>query len=542
MSSATASPADVAAAVEEYRWEAPADVRPFLDGPALADICIVVAQSFAALASRLGTTVDSASRLARVGLPSGSEPGYPIVLPLNLSGYGMLAAVDPGPPLRCRSIEVIGPGRFVHGDDNSVFGRWNTLVSVSRTGLPLQVVSGHGGELIPGRLDDHVAALRDYVRTGVRRPVQLDIDPSMACPSACTFCFSASYRASRRTGLLMHGALLLELIDGWADQGVRVVRFDGGGDPLTHPRLADAIGAAARRGLRTAVLTAGDLLREAHLKPFLDARTYLRVSLNAGTDATRLEIHRPRARRLGLHGPLAMVRRLADLRAAEYGTMGRALMPLGATSMLAPANACDTYAIAEEARRAGFDHLSFRVVLGAEHAVSYPPAARDELNRQLAQVLTELVDDEFQVFTPTRPLTDTGYRPAEHFDTCLASTHRALVEVGPDPHTAVNVPCGRYRGHGFRWRPGCTELTVFGLLRSAADINYVLQGPTMARLVSAFPDSCGDCIDRSANIMFNGIASALRSDPDALFFRFQALPEEGASQEPQPPAPTFAER
>jgi MoaA/NifB/PqqE/SkfB family radical SAM enzyme len=494
--------AALAAAVEEYHREASSAELGFLGGEALAEIHAVLA----------GRSPGTAS--------SGSGRAEPVVLPLNLPGHAVLAVVDPGPPVRCCRVQVIGGGRFVHGADNAVFGRWNALAAVSRTGRLLGIVRGHGGEIIPGSLVDHLACLREYVRTGRRRPVQLDIDVSMACTSACTFCFSAGYRSSRRSGLVMRSSLLLELVDGWADYGVRVVRFDGGGDPLTHPRLLDAIGAATRRGLRTAVLTAGDQLRETHLRPLLASRTYLRLSLNGGDDAARLAIHRPRAPRYGIRGPLALVRRLADMRAVEYGSQGRALMPLGATSMLVPANAHDTYAIAEQARRAGFDHLSYRVVLGADHAVSYPPAMRDELARQLARVRADLVDNEFQVFMPSRPLTDAGYRPAQYFRTCLACTHRALVEVGPDSRTAALVPCGRYRGHGFRWRPDRSDLTVLGLLTSAASIDQVWRSPSMARLVRGFPDNCADCIDRSANVFLNGVAEVLCSDPAAEFFRY----------------------
>ena len=518
LTTALPSPHEVDIALARLREEPSLPVPPSIDRTARAAIWQAMRRAWRAVTPETRHDLSPGSRQVTVCRVPAAQSW---ALPLNVAGYGVVAHLCQGASPRCR-VEIVGRGSFIYGDDNAVFGRWDSLVAVDRTGRLISLFAGHGGEIIPGRLADHVDRLREYVRTGVARPVQLDIDPTMACPSACTFCFSAGYRSSRRTGLHLRGQLLSELVDGWADRGVRVVRFDGGGDPLAHPQLLAAIDTARRRGLRTAVLTAADLLRQVHLEPLLAARTYLRVSLNAGDDATRLAIHRPRNQRLTLTEPLRIVRRLADQRAERYGPAGPALMPIGATSMLVPENADGAYAIAQQAKRAGFDHLSFRVVLGAQHAVRFSAAARKKLAAQVAQARADLADDGFQIFTPTRPLTDQGYRPSTYFDTCLACTHRVLVEVGPDQDTAAVVPCGRYRGHGFQWSPQRAQQRVFGLLASAADIDRVWHSPTMTELVERFPAACGDCIDRSANVMFNAIVGALRSDAEARFFRFRA--------------------
>jgi MoaA/NifB/PqqE/SkfB family radical SAM enzyme len=406
------------------------------------------------------------------------------------------------------------PGRVVLGDDNEVFGRWNQLVAVSTSGEVLARFPAHGGEVIPGRLEDHIDRLRNNLQLGVAWPVQVDLDPSMACPSSCTFCFSAGYRAARKDGLLMDTRLIVDLISGWAQRGVKVVRFDGGGDPLTHPGLLKAIRHASELGLRTAVLTAGDLLHERHMETFVHCGTYVRVSLNAATDERRAQIHQGHHR---LSRTLQRVRTLAGLRRQAYGDRPRRYMLLGATSMLLPENADQTFAIAQQAREAGFDHVSYRVVLGRSHAVNYSSQARDVFDAQLSRVRQDLTDDDFQVFSSGRSFTDTGYVPSEYFDTCLASTHRALIEVGPSAGQAAIVPCGRYRGHGFSGR---SDGVVFGFLNAHPDIDTVWQSSTMARMVRSFPGRCADCIDRSANLMLSRIMSVLRHAPDATFLRF----------------------
>ncbi|MET8040417.1 radical SAM protein [Micromonospora sp. NPDC005215] len=409
----------------------------------------------------------------------------------------------------------LGSGRVVEGTDNVTFGHWNALVAWSPKTRSYRMIPAHGGEIVPGRLADHIAALSAGIRDGRPHPVQLDLDITMACASACTFCFSAGYRSVGGSGLHLSWPALERTVRSAAGMGVRVVRFDGGGDPLVSPHFAAAVDLCRQLGLTSAVLTAGDLLRPELLLTLVRACTYVRVSLNAATDRTRMLLHR--TPRLGVTSLLRMLAELDRLRRAEHGPAPLAVMPLGGTSMIHPTNVAEIYAIAAAAKTAGLDHVSFRVVLGDRLRVAFTAEQEDNYRRQVDRIRTELVDDEFQVFFPTRSLTDTGYVPREYFSTCLASTQRALVEVGSSPSEPALVPCGRYRGQGFA---GGAEGTVFGRMTGDDGLDDIWWTPRMTSLVQRFPGECGDCIDRSANIMFNGIHEALTADPDTAFFRF----------------------
>jgi hypothetical protein len=213
---------------------------------------------------------------------------------------------------------------------------------------------------------------------------------------------------------------------------------------------------------------------------------------------------------------LELIAELDRLRRETYGATPARSMLLGATSMIHPGNVAETYASAANAKKAGMDHVSFRVIRGDTLKVVFSAQLEREFRRQSSRVEAELVDDGFQVFLPTRPLTDTGYVPRRYFSRCLAVTQRALVEVGAEPSTPALVPCGRYRGRGFLG----TDDAVMGTLGRGRDLNSVWLAPPMASLVRRFPDACGDCIDRSANIMLNGVYEAIVADPDTEFFRF----------------------
>ncbi|SEF24251.1 Radical SAM superfamily enzyme, MoaA/NifB/PqqE/SkfB family [Amycolatopsis pretoriensis] len=466
--------------------------------------------------------------IARSLAPGGSTFAPPQVwnarhFPVSVDDVGIVVSVDADNPGSLVGCAVVGPGRFVGGDDNDAFGRWNRLVAwLPRVGEH-RIIRGHGGEIVPGRLADLVDASRALAVHGIRRPVQLDLDISMACTSACTFCFSASYRTATRSTRQMRPSAIDRVISSATRMGVKLVRFDGGGDPLTHPYFPRAVETCAAHSLRTAVLTAGDLLSPEIVDVLVESGTYLRVSLNAGTDETRSLLHGTNAGRFGLSRILNQIAYADRQRRVRYRDLPRPAMMIGATSMIHPLSVGEVFRTAERARSAGADHLSFRVVLGAGHSVSFSERQNDSYAEQRHRVLDELVDENFQVFFPTRPLTDTGYVPAQHFTTCRACTHRALVETGADPAAPALVPCGRYRGEGYLSSSLDDGRTVFDILDQERGLDEVWMSSRMRNMVQQFPRACGDCIDRSVNQMLEGIDSALTADPEAAFFRFQAL-------------------
>jgi hypothetical protein len=182
---------------------------------------------------------------------------------------------------------VIERGTIVSGvNEDEEFGKWNRIVAVDDEGSVLDIFPGHGGEFYPGSLNDHVEALRARVVRGRIWPVQADLDISNACTGRCSWCFSAHYRqvCSGATS----GELLSCLICDLAEGGTKIVRFDGGGEPLTHPHIMKLTRLAHDLDMKTAVLTNGDLLDDRHARVFVDTKTYVRISFNASCNATRL--------------------------------------------------------------------------------------------------------------------------------------------------------------------------------------------------------------------------------------------------------------
>jgi MoaA/NifB/PqqE/SkfB family radical SAM enzyme len=86
------------------------------------------------------------------------------------------------------------------------------------------------------------------------RPLLVNIETTLRCNLACTFCDKRSPQ-----GTQMDTGRACRLIDELADAGTCSVCFDGG-EPLLHPGIGEIIAQARRRGLRVALSTNGTLI------------------------------------------------------------------------------------------------------------------------------------------------------------------------------------------------------------------------------------------------------------------------------------------
>ena len=219
------------------------------------------------------------------------------------------------------------PGRWVPGGPWERFGLYDQYVVVRDDGEVARFPA-HAGDVVPGSTEDVIAVLQgfDPEARRPRAPLTLELDPTNRCTSMdCGgHCFSAEYRGLDPTGEIPAEALAA-IIRRFAAEGGRIVRFDGGGDPLSHaavrsgelPELAD------RCGLKSTILTSGDLLERTDLPRIGAAGCYLRVSLNAATDETRRRFH-------GNRIPLSRIfRRIEEL--SGWIAANRPGLPIGST-------------------------------------------------------------------------------------------------------------------------------------------------------------------------------------------------------------------
>ena len=399
-------------------------------------------------------------------------------------------------------------GKFITGGPWDRFGLYNSYVIVRADGQILKIPS-HSGELVPGSTEDLIETLDRFEDDTcyLPSPMTLEIDPTYSCTSqdcgGC--CFSKPYR-SLAPRAEIPTALLRNAIRAFAEAGGRILRFDGGGDPLAHAgvKSGDLVEYGSSLGLKTTVLTAGDLLERTDLHRFGHSKCYLRVSLNAATDSTRRRFHGNKASLNGIFKTLESF--------AGWIERERLDLPVGATFLLVPMNYREVVVCARHAAAAGIRHFSVRRVLG-------PPSMRPAFSRaeldEVQDLLKEvelLHSDHFRVAVPWRPLEEPDLDPSAGDFTasrCWQSIFKTIIE--PDPGTGgVRAQlCGRYRGGGIgqkmHRRPlFSTNATNEWIEKWQESFN------TQQALRHRLIQECVSCIDRGFILLMERLLTFLR--------------------------------
>lgn len=148
---------------------------------------------------------------------------------------------------------------------------------------PLRM-DGHKLHLHPGRV-------ADWLEGRNVAPIVLDVTLSGACNHRCRFC--ALDYVGYQTRFQPTENWLAKL-PGLAETGVKAVIYAGEGEPLLHRQAAEIIVATKAAGLDAAMLTNGVLLTADISRQILPALSWIRFSINAGTEDAYARIHRGR--------------------------------------------------------------------------------------------------------------------------------------------------------------------------------------------------------------------------------------------------------
>lgn len=158
-------------------------------------------------------------------------------------------------------------------------------------------------EFSPLKAAWHIRRIQDLREEKDIVPTKVQLILSDLCDHDCHFCthrmsggFAAENFAdasgNRNPNRRIPTAKALEILDDCAALGVEAIEFTGGGEPTIHPDCMAIIAHAQGLGLKTGLVTNGG-----HLKPHpaIEALTWLRISLDAGTQGTHQRMRRTSA-------------------------------------------------------------------------------------------------------------------------------------------------------------------------------------------------------------------------------------------------------
>ncbi len=190
-------------------------------------------------------------------------------------------------------------------------------------------------------------------------PVVMHIFPSNRCPFNCSFCIMAAEK--RRYPTMLKRETLFKAIREAALNGIKLIHFVGGGEPLTHPDIYEAIRLARKGGLKVAVSTNGLLMTRPAEITLAD---HLRISLDAGSPEMHQLIHQTPRRFFAR--VVSNIKKTVRFRARS----GRKL-DIGLGFVISPRNWTDIYNFCKVAAECKVDFVHIRPAY-------YPDKKRNE--------------------------------------------------------------------------------------------------------------------------------------------------------------------
>jgi len=205
-------------------------------------------------------------------------------------------------------------------------------------------------------------------------PVSINLDLTVACDYACDHCVD---RGILNTGKRFDFDTLVESLSLLRMAGLASVILIGGGEPTLYPKFQECVVAIKALGLQCAVVSNGaHNERIAAVASVFQPGDWIRLSLDAATDATFQRLHRPR-RRITLEeicvGAQAIKTR------APWVTLGFSFIVFwqesGQRFEVVHSNVGEIAPAARLAREVGFDYISFK-----------PNLARSEEGKEVINV------------------------------------------------------------------------------------------------------------------------------------------------------------
>jgi len=267
---------------------------------------------------------------------------------------------------------------------------------------------------------DAAAAGREPPPALDRAPVSINLDLTTACNYACDHCVDFDILNS---GVKFEHEKLERSLERMVERGLRSVIVIGGGEPTTYPGFAPILEHMKRLGLQIGVVTNGsrmDRVRDA--APTLEQRDWVRLSLDAGTDATFQAMHKPK-RAVTLDEICAGARPVKEANPAVQ--LGFSFIitwdDCEAGDRPVAENLEEIVAATRLARDAGFDYISFKPFL--ERADENNAEIVDLARRERAAKTGRVVARIRQLVDEAKTLEGGGFRVIE-------STNLRVLEDG----------------------------------------------------------------------------------------------------------------
>jgi cyclic pyranopterin phosphate synthase len=140
----------------------------------------------------------------------------------------------------------------------------------------------------PRRVSEFLEGCDDWEKAREIYPIYLEISPSGTCNHRCSFC-ALDYIGFKPRFLDVD--MMRERLPEMAEVGIKSMMLAGEGEPLLNKYRNELTKLIDETGIDVALTTNGVLFDEEYCERSLIHLTWVKVSLNAGTEKTYAEIH-----------------------------------------------------------------------------------------------------------------------------------------------------------------------------------------------------------------------------------------------------------
>ncbi|MCF7798971.1 radical SAM protein, partial [Candidatus Woesearchaeota archaeon] len=228
------------------------------------------------------------------------------------------------------------------------YGMWSKL---STENSDIMFNSSHS---YPLSSEEYIENVKRIVDNETPKIMYAEIRPSNYCNHGCDGCFSAELRKKNKTQLSKEA--LNKVIQDLSDLDTRAIRFSGGGEPLTHPNIEEAIEKAASNQMGVTLITNGKLLEDVDQGKLVNNINLIRISVNGGKNSHQKVHNTITDEYLGI---VKSINDIANLRSKENKEDD---LYIGVTYLVNPANIKDIYATTQDLIQSGINGLFFRVL------------------------------------------------------------------------------------------------------------------------------------------------------------------------------------
>lgn len=134
----------------------------------------------------------------------------------------------------------------------------------------------------------HIPRVYHWLKRGDTYPIYIEIGIYGGCNHRCIFC---AFDFLKYKPDILDKGCLERFVKEAADRGVKAILYSGEGEPLLHKDVSDIIMVTRKSGIDVALVTNGVMLDKEKSKRILGHLTWLKVSLDAGTEETYAVIH-----------------------------------------------------------------------------------------------------------------------------------------------------------------------------------------------------------------------------------------------------------